>query len=38
MTAKLTSKPAWFVKFLGSFLMDFHETFITGVLLMRQMK
>ena len=33
----LTSK-LQFVKYLGSMLMDFHKTSITGILLMRQSK
>ena len=34
----LTSKLPGFVKFLDSLLIDFHETSLTGILLMRQSK
>ena len=33
----LPSKTAHFTKYLGSMLMNFHKTSITGILLMRQL-
>ena len=37
-TTHANFKTAHFLKYLGSLLMDFHETSITGILLIRQLK